>query len=47
VLSLHGGAAAAAAGSTFWLRFHTRLALGASVACVLFAIVAAPVAATL
>ncbi len=51
VLSVHGGVAAAAAapsaGSAFWLRFHTRLALGASVACVLFAIVAAPVAATL
>lgn len=47
VLSVHGGVAATAAGSTFWLRFHTRLALGASVACVLFAIVAAPVAATL
>jgi|GEM_PF-5108516 len=47
VLSVHGGVAATAAGSAFWLRFHTRLALGASVACVLFAIVAAPVAATL
>lgn len=46
-LSVHGAVAATACGSTWWLRFHTRLALGASVACVLFAIAAAPVAATL
>lgn len=46
-LSVHGGVAATMAGSRFWLRFHTRLAIGASVACVLFAIFGAPVAATL
>ena len=46
-LSVHGAVAATACGSTWWLRFHTRLALGASVAAVLFAMVGAPIALTL
>lgn len=46
-LSVHGAVAAAACGSTWWLRFHTRLALGASVAAMLFAMIGAPIALTL
>lgn len=35
---------AAISGSTFWLRFHTRLAFGASAAAMLFAMIGAPIA---
>lgn len=43
-LSVHGAVAATACGSTWWLRFHVRLAFGASVAAVLFAMIGAPIA---
>lgn len=43
-LSVHGAVAATAAGSTWWLRLHTRLAIGASVATMLFAMIGAPIA---
>lgn len=41
---VHGVHHARRAGSTWWLRFHTRLALGASVAAMLFAMIGAPIA---
>jgi len=43
-LSVHGAIAATACNSAFWLRFHTRLAFGASVAAMLFAMIGAPIA---
>lgn len=46
-LSVHGAVAATACDSTWWLRFHTRLAIGASVAAMLFAMIGAPIALTL
>lgn len=43
-LSVHGAIAATVCGSTWWLRFHTRLAFATSVAAMLFAMIGAPVA---
>lgn len=45
-LSVRGAIAATACGATWWLRFHTRLAVGASVAAMLFAMIGAPIALT-
>lgn len=44
VLSIQGAAAARQAGSAWWLRFHTRLAVGATVAAILFVLIGAPIA---
>lgn len=44
ILSARGAGAACRAGSTWWLRFHTRLALGAATATMLFAMIGAPIA---
>lgn len=43
-LSVHGAVAATACGSAWWLRFHVRLAFGASIAATLFAMIGAPIA---
>lgn len=43
-LSVRGAVAATAAGSTWWLRFHTRLGLVAAIAAGLFAMIGAPIA---
>lgn len=44
VLSVQGAAAARQAGSVWWQRFHTRLAVGATVAAILFVLIGAPIA---
>lgn len=44
VLAQHGYTAARQAGSIWWQRFHARLAVGATVAAILFVLIGAPIA---